>query len=88
MRDIKPSVLSRILEFSMEADRKDSDLASLSDSYRGTDILIQDLPSLLFEFSNFKPVKDNIMIRSDMMTVDEKQRFELIIQKILEFKYK
>lgn len=35
MRDIKPSVLSRILEFSMEADSRDADLATLSESYRG-----------------------------------------------------
>lgn len=59
-------------------------------SPRATEVspcLSLDLPSLLFEFSNFKPVKDNILVRSDMMSVEERQRFELIIQKILEFKY-
>jgi hypothetical protein len=75
MRDIKPSVLSRILDFTMESDSRSPEPATLSEAYRGIADLNVDLPSLIFEFSNFKPVKDNIINRSDLMTHEEKQRF-------------
>ena len=87
MRDIKPSVLSRILDFSMESDAGEQDVSSFSQAYKGFSYLNVDLPSLIFEFSNFKPVKDNILNRSDIMSNEERTRFELIINKILEFKY-
>ena len=87
MRDIKPSVLSRILDFSMESDAGEQDVSSFSQAYKGFSYLNVDLPSLIFEFSNFKPVKDNILNRSDIMSHEERTRFELIINKILEFKY-
>lgn len=87
MRDIKPSVLSLILDFSMENDPEDTNTSNLQQAYRGNHAQHLDLPSLIFEFSNFKPVKENIMNRSEIMTTEERARFELIINKILEFKY-
>jgi hypothetical protein len=42
---------------------------------------------LLFEFANFKPVKENMLVNSEIMSRDERERFEMVIQKILEIKY-
>lgn len=54
MRDIKPSVLSKIMDYSV---LNNFDRSSLHAEFQGTHSFIKDLPTLLFEFSYFKPVK-------------------------------
>lgn len=51
MREIKPSVLSTIMNHIYDhAHLQDDDLLRT----------LRDLPSLIFDFANFKPVKNNL----------------------------
>lgn len=53
MREIKPSVLSTIMNYLYEQDHGEE-----NDLYRS----LRDLPSLIFEFANFKPIKTNLRV--------------------------
>lgn len=54
MRDIKPSVLSKILDYSV---LNIFDRSSQHVEFEGRFGFILDIPTLLFEFSTFKPIK-------------------------------
>jgi hypothetical protein len=59
MREIKPSVLSTIMNYLYEQDHGEDDLYR---SLRGTESHNSDLPSLIFDFANFKPIKTNLTL--------------------------
>jgi hypothetical protein len=64
MREIKPSVLSTIMNYIYE--QESSIESNIVNSLKGTQYsYLIDLPYLIFEFSNYKPVKSRLKIEDD-----------------------
>lgn len=63
MREIKPSVLSTIMNYIYEQESCiESDIVN---SLKGMILVMVDLPYLIFEFSNYKPVKSKLKVEED-----------------------
>lgn len=75
MREIKPSVLTIIINFIYENSNAHDDEVLKS---------LKELPELIFKFSSFKPVKTNM---NDRINTELKDKINIILGLVDQFKY-